>query len=414
MIKDSLSHSTDIVIFGGGVAGLWLLDRLHQEGYRAILLESDALGSGQTIASQGIIHGGLKYALRGSLAGAANVIAAMPARWRKCLRGVNRNDNAEAAENACDPDLSDVTVLSDHYYMWSDSSIRSKLKTFLGSKSLQGRVEALAKTDYPKFFAAATVDGTLYQLPDFVVDSNSLIDALKTKQAEHIFQLSTDSVEFSRNSSGKVDALTLNLSGQPLTIETGKILFCAGEGNQQLIEQAGLNTPSSQLRPLNMVYVKQQNLPLVYVHCIGDSFSLTPQLTVTSHRDREGTDVWYLGGELAESGVGKSDEEQIAAARSLTNALFPWVDLATADWHCLRINRAEANINNDYRPDDAFLIEEDNIVVCWPTKLTLTPSLADKIVELLKSSPINTTDQEPAENLNALLKRAPIASAPWD
>jgi len=163
-----------------------------------------------------------------------------------------------------------------------------------------------------------------------------------------------------------------------------------------------------------MVYVKQQDLPQVYVHCIGDSFSLTPRLTVTSHRDREGKDVWYLGGELAESGVGKSDEEQIAAARSLTNALFPWVDLTTADWHCLRINRAEANINNDYRPDDAFLIEEDNIVVCWPTKLTLTPSLADKMVELLKSSPINTTDQEPAENLNALLKRAPIASAPWD
>ena len=414
MIKDSLSHSTDILVFGGGIAGLWLLDRLRQEGYRAILLESNALGSGQTSASQGIIHGGLKYALSGSLTSTANVMAAMPTRWRKCLHGVNRNNNAEASENTCDPDLSDVTVLSDHYYMWSDSSIRSKLKTFLGSKSLQGRVEALAKTNYPSFFAAATVDGTLYQLPDFVVDSNSLIDALKTKQAEHIFQLPTDSIEFSRNSSGNVDAVSLNLSGESLTIETGKILFCAGEGNQQLIEQAGLKTPCCQLRPLNMVYVKRQDLPRGYVHCIGDSFSLTPQLTVTSHRDREGNCVWYLGGELAESGIGKSDEEQIAAARSLTEALFPWVDLRTADWHCLMVNRAEANTSNNFRPDDAFLIEEDNIVVCWPTKLTLTPSLADKMVELLKSSPINRTDQETTGNLNALLKRALIASAPWD
>ena len=54
------SYSTDIIIFGGGIAGLWLLNRLHNEGYQAILLETEALGGSQTIASQGIIHGGLK------------------------------------------------------------------------------------------------------------------------------------------------------------------------------------------------------------------------------------------------------------------------------------------------------------------------------------------------------------------
>ena len=33
----TLRYSTDIVIFGGGIAGLWLLNRLHNEGYQAIL-----------------------------------------------------------------------------------------------------------------------------------------------------------------------------------------------------------------------------------------------------------------------------------------------------------------------------------------------------------------------------------------
>ena len=74
----TLSYSTDIVVFGGGVAGLWLLNRLRSEGYGAILFESDSLGCGQTVASQGIIHGGLKYALKGSLKGSANVLANMP------------------------------------------------------------------------------------------------------------------------------------------------------------------------------------------------------------------------------------------------------------------------------------------------------------------------------------------------
>ena len=53
---------TDIAIIGGGVAGLWALNLLRQRGYSTVLFEQDALGSDQTIGSQGIIHGGIKYA----------------------------------------------------------------------------------------------------------------------------------------------------------------------------------------------------------------------------------------------------------------------------------------------------------------------------------------------------------------
>ncbi|HAI12838.1 MAG TPA: hypothetical protein DCM28_14110, partial [Phycisphaerales bacterium] len=53
----------DVVVIGGGVAGLWLLDALHRKGYRCVLLEAHQLGSGQTVASQGILHGGMKYTL---------------------------------------------------------------------------------------------------------------------------------------------------------------------------------------------------------------------------------------------------------------------------------------------------------------------------------------------------------------
>ena len=62
---ESSPLSLDVLILGGGAAGLWLLDELHQAGYRVLLLETESHGLGQTISSQGIIHGGLKYALRG-------------------------------------------------------------------------------------------------------------------------------------------------------------------------------------------------------------------------------------------------------------------------------------------------------------------------------------------------------------
>ncbi|HCC44093.1 MAG TPA: FAD-binding oxidoreductase, partial [Gammaproteobacteria bacterium] len=51
----------DIAILGGGIAGLWLLNLLVSRGYSVVLLEKEALGAGQTIASQGMIHGGVKY-----------------------------------------------------------------------------------------------------------------------------------------------------------------------------------------------------------------------------------------------------------------------------------------------------------------------------------------------------------------
>ncbi len=77
----------DVAIVGGGVSGLWILNRLRSLGYDAHLFERTALGSGQTIASQGIIHGGAKYVLNGIVPPLANSLRAMPERWTKCLEG---------------------------------------------------------------------------------------------------------------------------------------------------------------------------------------------------------------------------------------------------------------------------------------------------------------------------------------
>jgi glycerol-3-phosphate dehydrogenase len=72
----------DIAIIGGGVAGLWTLNQLRNRGYSAVLFESEALGSHQTIGSQGMIHGGVKYALAGTWSGASQAISRMPGIWR--------------------------------------------------------------------------------------------------------------------------------------------------------------------------------------------------------------------------------------------------------------------------------------------------------------------------------------------
>ena len=92
--KDVLMRC-DAVIFGGGIAGLWLLDELRRGGYSAVLLESRALGSGQTVASQGIIHGGLKYTLSGMLTKSAANISEMPGLWRECFAGQSEHESLQ-------------------------------------------------------------------------------------------------------------------------------------------------------------------------------------------------------------------------------------------------------------------------------------------------------------------------------
>jgi len=132
------TYSTDIAIFGGGIAGLWLLNRFQAAGYETILLESASLGEAQTLASQGIIHGGLKYALSGSLTKSADTIAGMPQRWRQCLAGDD------------EVDLTGCRILSDDYYMWSDAGIRSKLKTFLAARACREELKPSKPINTPQ------------------------------------------------------------------------------------------------------------------------------------------------------------------------------------------------------------------------------------------------------------------------
>ena len=92
------SASLDAAIVGGGIAGAWALRLLQNKGYNAILLEADSIGCAQTLASQGMIHGGLKYALSGNMTGAAEAIADMPRRWRACLDDADDVDDGLADE----------------------------------------------------------------------------------------------------------------------------------------------------------------------------------------------------------------------------------------------------------------------------------------------------------------------------
>jgi glycerol-3-phosphate dehydrogenase len=382
--------STDVLIVGGGIAGLWLHARLRQQGYASVLVENASLGGGQSVKSQGIIHGGAKYALHGALSGASEAIADMPRRWREALSGDGELD------------LRGVRLLSDAHYLWSPGTLAGNLTSFFASKAVRGRVDQVKGEQLPPALQHAKFKGKVYRLAELVLDVPSLIT--------HLAELAGDSLlagEKIQPLYEHAELVGLQVDGR--AIRAQRIVLSAGAGNAELLHSLDISQPNQQLRPLHMVLAKGPALKPLYAHCLGGGPK--PRVTVTTHPAADGQWVWYLGGDLAEAdGVARDEAAQIKAAQKEMADLLPWVDQCATQWSTLRVSRAEPAQSGLLRPDNAFLAERGRVLVGWPTKLALAPDFADRVLAALQREQISPGQHAalPA------LPRPPLALAPWD
>jgi hypothetical protein len=386
----------DIAIVGGGIAGLWTLNQLRMRGYSAVLFERDALGSCQTISSQGMIHGGVKYALGGALSGGSEAISSMPEVWRSCLQGEGKVD------------LRACKVLSKDFFLWSNSGLQSRLTSFFASKMLRGRVDKLTAGDYPVPFRNPGFRGQVYRLVDLVLDMPSLVDTLAQAQKDAIFSIDWNTAKLEQHD-GSASILLPDLRVCPK-----RLLLTAGTGNEDLLAQLGTTKPAMQRRPLQQVLVKHQYRESLYAHCMGGNAS--PRLTISSHRTRNDEPVWYLGGDLATEGNDDPPGQLIDKARRELGELLPWIDFGKTEWCTIKLDRAEPKQATLLRPDQAFVGTSetlDNVLTAWPTKLTLSPHLANEIEDKLVADgvlPQHNPDLSPL----AFLGRPEVAPTCWD
>lgn len=416
--------TVDIAIIGGGIAGLWLQKELQQKGFSTALCDTQSFAGKQTLCSQGIIHGGTKYSLHGALSSETKAIANMPQRWFEALKGQGHID------------LSATKLLSQHHYLWSLNTVGSKVTTFFASKALESLAQSLSTQDYPDIFKTAKFKGKVYRLNEFVIDVPSLVNNLT---GESLGQNSSQPVAPTRlqltscrhlsfeavQSQNKIKhQLTLTLQdNQELKVNAQKFILTAGEGNAELLSQLQVGRDlEMQKRPLHMVMLKSHKLPPIYGHCIGAKSK--PLVTVTTHYHKDGSSIWYLGGHLAETGVDLPAVQQIDTAKALLQQCLPWIKLEEnhVAWRTLRINRAEPVAKNaqgeTVKPDSAYVKPwKNDILVCWPTKLTLTPQLADQVLAHIATENLQaqTTDESNQKVLDKLkLFRSKTSQPPWD
>jgi len=386
----------DIAIIGGGVAGLWTLNQLRNKGYSAVLFEQDALGSHQTIASQGMIHGGIKYALAGAWSGSSQAISAMPANWQDCLQGRGKVD------------LRGCNILSKNFYLWSSASLQSRVSSFFASKMLRGRVEKVVRGDYPHALQSSQFNGQVYRLMDLVLDVPSLVDTLAERQRDAIFCIDWQTAKLQR--ADKQARICL----ADTTVVPQKLLLTAGVGNEQLIAALGGSGPAMQRRPLQQVLVKHEYREPFFAHCMGGNPN--PRLTISSHFTKTGEPVWYLGGDLATEAAEEDSETLIAKAKQELSDLLPWIELGKSQWRTLRLDRAEPKQSTLLRPDSAFVgaVEgTENVLAAWPTKLSLSPHLGNEIEAWLDTDAIVPGPPCDLAPLHALGKPEP-APTYWD
>ena len=385
-------HRVDVLILGGGAAGLWLLDDLHRQGYSAALVEASSLGSGQTIASQGIIHGGLKYALNGKAGSAAKAIRDMPLRWRRSLAG------------EIEPDLSRTRRRAEYCCIWAAPGMRSRIGLLGASLGLAVKPIPLNKETRPSLLR--DWKGPVLRLGEQVIEPGSFLQILADRHLKRILQVDgSQGVDIKASPTGEIREVALRCpGGREMLIQPDQVVLAAGEGNSRIRNRLGLPVEHIQRRPLQMVMLRGQ-MPAMNGHCIRNA---SPWLTITSTRDHADRMIWQIGGQVAEDTARSTATISINRAREDLSHALPTLDLSSVQFATYLAERAEGT-SSGRRPDRPTTFIDGNVITVWPTKLALVPMLSDMIQQDLKPP-----SQHPPFLAPEGWPTASVAIPPWE
>ncbi len=386
---------TDIAIIGGGIAGLWALNRFSNMGFGCVLIENDVLGGRQTLASQGMIHGGQKYAFfKTNKKSLVESIASMPNIWHESIKGVGETD------------LTNANILSHNQYMWSSGRL-SETAAFFASKSLNAKVELVKNIDnLPEIFKRSQSSyGKVYIMNEAVLDIKSVISALKKPLDDFIYKADIKEIKIEND---KVDYILLKDDKNEAILKASCFIFTAGAGNEKIAELLNLRKRITQTRPLKQIMVKNVPFPL-YGHCI--TINPKPRVTITAHplENEEGY-VWYLGGLVAEYGATKTDNDAILNAYKEMRDIFPNIDWSGLSWGSVNIDRAEPHNDKNFMPNNPAIFIMNNACIAWPVKMTFAPALFYKLIRWIKDSDIPKSGEK--EKLPFF--KAEIGKYPWE
>jgi glycerol-3-phosphate dehydrogenase len=377
----------DVAVFGGGIAGLWLLNRLRRLGFDALLFEKGGLGDGQTLTSQGIIHSGVKYGFDNVIRPQSQSLSSMPKIWMDCIKGCG------------EVDLRGTEILANHQFVFTMGGLSGRIAGAIASRAFRSASEEVEPGEYPGVFCAPEFRGKVFRLHEPVLATKTVITALLNSAAYFA------TVKDVRRAGESVSEIVLG-DAQQTNVRPRACVFTSGTGNEWFAEQMGLDKSKvTQRRPLRMFLARGLGHHL-YAHCLVPE--PRPRVTITTHQ-LEGETVWYIGGNVAEKAVGRSDAEALHLAHSEMTEIFPGLDWKQAKWAIHDVDRAEPAVGK-LLPSGPTLRTLGNTALGWPAKLALAPALAAQVIAWLEKQNISPSNK----STNLPLPQAEPGKYPWE
>jgi plasmid stability protein len=311
--------------------------------------------------------------LAGKVSELARAISAMPQRWQDALKGKGEIDLSAAVMNAKSQQL-----------LIPDGLMSGVIKS-VASKALGDAAHEIVESKWPKNITKSGFKGSIVHMDEPVLDIPSVIRTL-----------------------AEMNSNTIRASDEGVSAKLH--IYTAAEGNEKAAKKAGHGKGmETQARPLLMGMLKPAPFE-IYAHLVGKSDK--PVCTITTHKDKEGTLVWYLGAGVAERPKNASEREVFMDCRKAFKKFFPQTNFDLVQWATLPIDRIEGKSKKDgWMPDTPTIHEAGDVLYCWPTKLTFAPLLADNVIEK-----IQTRGLKPSGAISKWdhLSEAEIAETPWD
>lgn len=347
------TRQPEVLIIGGGIAGLWLLDELRRKGYDVLLVEKTALGHGQTIAAQGILHGGLKHALVGRLGGYVDALKGMPAIWRACLDGTR------------EPNLQYVERRGDVCYCWRTDTFASTLGQLGARFGLRTGLTSVERNERP--IPLVNAPGDVFRLDEQVVNPQSLLLTLQERNLHHLML-------------GTWDGEHVEHAGRRVHMQPHRVVYTAGAGNT-----------GSRFLPLPILTLRG-DLPTLNGFCIDGAKA---KVIVTTQRFSEHHAVWQVASEM-ENDIWQELREALPR--------FTWPNVESRLTIAMRAEGGDGT-----RANDVTVTIQDKIITAWPTKLVLAPRLVEQVRRLLP-------DPWPEKHCGSIIldwPRPEVAPFPW-
>lgn len=348
----------DVVVVGSGVQALltWeQLSRTHSHLRTVLVSEPDACAS-QTLSSQCYLHGGHFYR-------SPSLVSQLVA-----CRGL-WNDLLQAYA---------IPAVEQQSYM-------ALPKAKNGQEWLK-RWQAFG-LDYeiadPPGHIGTRADLLFVRVDAPWIDGAMLLDRLFLAAADHVIE---GSVVWSSALEGPSYRLMLDTPDGFISLTTNKLILAAGLGNQPLVDQIlPRNRLTLQQNRRCQVLVLEGAVPPCSILFPVEGLFIVPTMIEgrTTWLCTYGQDDVVVGNPLVPPPL---DQERLASQIATTSDLFPGLlersDVRLGIYTCWKAESKELGAGK--RPDEAYVREVNpNLIVIWPTKLTLAPLAARAAAEHL-------------------------------